>query len=128
MDFDDAVLRDIERRIEQQLAQAEQFRSRVEATTVTVESPGGEAIVTVNSSGGLEGLELTDEAMRLPRDELAQVILMTSRQAQVRLAERMAELAAGIYGAGSETADFISSAYAEQLPSPAEEVDRGGGR
>lgn len=118
MEFGDAMLRDVERRLEWQMEQAEQLKSRVEATTVTVESPGGEAAVTVDSSGGFADLRLTDRALRLGPDELAGVILSTSRMAQAQLAERVGELVNGLYGEGSQTATFISDVYAEQFPSP----------
>ncbi len=125
MDFGDAMLRDAERRLEWQLQQAEELQTRVEATSVTVESRGGEATVTVNSSGGLSDLTLTDRAMRLRPDELAAIILGTSRQAQAQLTQRMGELVGSLYGEGSATAEFVSGVYAEQYPpQPEDDSDR----
>lgn len=109
MDVGDGMLRDLEHRIEQQLAQAERFRAEVNRLTVTVESAGGEAVVTVDSSGGLTGLRLTDRALRLGPDGLARLLLDTSRRAQAHLAERMCELTGELYGAGSQTTEFVAT-------------------
>ncbi|MBL7258195.1 YbaB/EbfC family nucleoid-associated protein [Paractinoplanes lichenicola] len=114
---------DWERKVEQQTAMTTELSRRMQDTRATAESRGGEAVVTVDQSGGLAALELTDRAMRLSPEELSRTILETSRRAQARLAEQMTEIVTGLYGAGSDTAAFIGGAYAEQFPTPPEDDD-----
>ncbi|MCA2211827.1 YbaB/EbfC family nucleoid-associated protein [Jidongwangia harbinensis] len=112
------LITDWERRVGQQTALTTELSRRMQETTATAESPGGEAAVTVDHSGGLSGLRLGERAMRLPPGELAEIIVATSRRAQAVMAQRMAELVGGLYGADSDTAVFIAGAYAEQFPEP----------
>jgi hypothetical protein len=119
------VITDWERRVEQQTALTTELSRRMQETTATAESRGGEAVVTVDHSGGLTGLRISDRAMRLTAAELAELILATSRRAQAEMARRMTELAQGIYGAGSETASFIAGAYTAQFPEPAGDDEDG---
>jgi DNA-binding protein YbaB len=117
-------LADWERRVEQQTALTAELSERMERTRATAESRGGEAVVTVDSSGGLAELRLTDRAMRLSADELAAVILDTSRRAQAKMAQQVSDLVSSMYGASSETAYFISNAYSRQFPEPPEDEER----
>lgn len=115
------MLADWERRVQQQTALTTELSQRIEQTTVTVESRGGEVSVTVDSSGGLANLRLDPKATRLPAADLAALILDTSRRAQATLADRVAEVASRVYGAGSETAAFIGGVYTRQFPAQAEQ-------
>ncbi|WP_211277719.1 YbaB/EbfC family nucleoid-associated protein [Couchioplanes caeruleus] len=108
--------------------QAERARSlshRIEQASMTVESAGGEVRVTVDSTGGLAGLRFHASARNLPQDRLAELVLSTSRRAQAELAKSMDKVVAELYGAGSDTARFVTSAYADRFPSePDEDGDR----
>ncbi|GAA0471059.1 hypothetical protein Ade02nite_34370 [Paractinoplanes deccanensis] len=108
-------------RIEQQTSLTTELSERLQRVTGFAESPGGDATVTVDHSGGLADLRLSDRAMRLPAAELAGVIMATSRQAQAVLARRVAELVGGMYGSDSATATFIGGTYAAQFPEPADD-------
>lgn len=121
------LLADWRWRIQQQTESTLELSSRMRQVDATAASPGGDVTVTVDHSGGLSALTLTDEAMRLYPDELAQLIMDTARRAQSRLAENMAELVAGIYGSDSATTSFIADTYAEQFPasSPDDRRERG---
>jgi hypothetical protein len=113
-----------ERRVAQQTALTTELSERMKRNTATVESRGGEAVVTVDSSGGLAGLRLDERAMRLSPDELASIILDTSRRAQAKVAQQVTEIVNSMYGASSETAYFISNAYHQQFPEPPEDEER----
>ncbi|MDI6103477.1 YbaB/EbfC family nucleoid-associated protein, partial [Actinoplanes sp. NEAU-A12] len=91
---------------------------RMKQIDATAESPDGDVTVTVDHAGGLNALTLTDDAMRRAPEDLAHLILATTRQAQSRLAEDMSELVRGIYGADSATTSFVADAYAKQFPAP----------
>ncbi|GAB1688679.1 YbaB/EbfC family nucleoid-associated protein [Krasilnikovia sp. M28-CT-15] len=114
----DDVVDDWARRIEQQTALTTELSERLQGSKASAESPGGEATVTVDHSGGLADLRLSARAMQLSPDELAEIILATSRRAQAKLAQQVTDLVSGLYGAGSETAAFIGGTYAAQFPEP----------
>ena len=117
----EGVLADWQRRVEQQSTLTTELSTRLQAVTASAESPGSEAVVTVDQSGGLAGLRLSDRAMRLSPVELADVILAASRRAQARLAQQVTDLVAVLYGSGSDTAAFIGGTYAAQFPEPDDE-------
>ena len=120
----EGMLVDWQRRVEQQTALTTELSQRMEQNRATVESRGGEAVVTVDSSGGMAELRLSNQAMRLSADELASIILDTSRRAQAKMAQQMVAVVSSLYGAGSETAAFIGDAYTKQFPEPPEDEER----
>ena len=122
LDPEDAIAGWAER-IEQQTALTTELSERLQQAAGSAESPGGEAVVTVDHSGGLAQLRLSERAMRLPAVELAEIILATSRQAQAVLARRVSELVGELYGAESETAAFVGGTYAAQFPEPVKDED-----
>ena len=77
--------------------------------------------MTVDHSGGLADLRLSERAMRLSPSDLGETILATSRRAQATLAQQVADVVGSLYGAGSETAAFIGKTYSDQFPEPDDE-------
>jgi DNA-binding protein YbaB len=112
----DDWLRSFERQAQEHVERATELSRRLQESSVTVESPRGEVRLTVDSTGGLSSLDFGREARDLPLDELAALVLRTSRRAQARLAETVSEAATRLYGGGSETAAFLGSTYAERFP------------
>lgn len=109
---------------EQQAQVGLELSRRMREVSATAESAEGEIVVGVDHSGGMTGLTLTANAMRLSADDLAETILATSRRAQAQMAEKMAELVTGIYGSDSATAAFIGGTYAEQFPALPDDDER----
>ncbi len=118
------MLADWEHRIARQTAMTSELSQRLEETSASVEATDGVATVTVDSSGGMTELRLSDQAMRLPASELASVILDTNRRAQAKMARQMVDVVSGLYGAGSETASFIGGVYTDRFPQPPEDEER----
>ncbi|MGI5213082.1 YbaB/EbfC family nucleoid-associated protein [Plantactinospora sp. CA-290183] len=114
---------DWERRVEQQTMLTAELSERMEQNQASVESRGGEAVVTVDSSGGMIALRLSERAMRLSARELAETVLDTNKRAQAKMAQQMADLVGSLYGPGSETASFISGVYTRQFPEPPEDEE-----
>src|SRR5689334_9411234 len=100
----DDLLRSFELRAEEQAAQARRLSARIEQSTATAESTGGEVTVTVDSTGGLAALRFGAAAERLPLDRLAALVLETSRRAQAEIAKQVGDLVSDTYGLGSPTA------------------------
>lgn len=115
MEPEDAVA-DWAARVERQSALTMDLSERLQQARASAESRGGEVVVTVDHSGGLADLRLSERAMRLLPSALSEIILATSRRAQATLAQQVADVVASLYGAGSETAAFIGEAYSKQFP------------
>lgn len=81
---------------EQQADRTRELTEYLERTTTAVASPRGEVLVTVDATGGLAGLQLRPEAGALPLDQLAALVMSTSKLAQVRMAEHVAGLVADL--------------------------------
>ena len=113
------LLRSFELRATEQAERAHRLSERLQAKSITVESPGGEVRLTVDSTGGLSALDFGSAARGLALERLAEVVLQTSRRAQAKLAESMGELVSQVYGSGSPTATFVAQAYADRFPAPA---------
>lgn len=119
----DDWLRTFERQAQEQVERATELSRRLQQSTVTLSSAHGEVRLTVDSSGGLTALDFGRDAADLPLDELAALVLRTSRRAQARLAETVSEAAAQLYGNGSETAAFLGSTYNDRFPRSDEDED-----
>lgn len=119
------MIRSLEARVEEQKQRALQVSAELEAAAVTLRSPGGEVTVRVDSTGGLADLRFHPESDALSRDELARLVLATSRRAQSGLAERVSAIVSGTYGGGSDTAAFITDAYASRYPAVDEDEEQG---
>jgi hypothetical protein len=128
MTMPDDWIRSFELQAEAQVARSLELSRRLEANMVSAASPEGEVQLTVDSSGGLASITFGPEARDLSLDELASLVLRTSRRAQTQLAKSMGEVASEVYGRGSETASFLSSTYAERFPEPVEDEDDEGRR
>ena len=119
----DEVVRSLEAHVEAQTQRALQLSAELESAEVSVRSPNGEVTVRVNSAGGLAGLEFHAGSDALSRNELAELVLATSRKAQARLAQRVGELVSGMYGASSSTTAFVTEAYTKKYPEPDDESE-----
>lgn len=117
------VLRSLQARVDAQTQRALQLSAALEAAEITVRSIDGAVSVRVNSAGGLADLQIHPEADGLSRDELASLVLATSRRAQARLADRVGELVSSMYGADSSTAAFVTGAYTSRYPEPDDEPE-----
>ncbi|MEV4351150.1 YbaB/EbfC family nucleoid-associated protein [Actinoplanes sp. NPDC049596] len=111
---------DWELRVEEQARRTQRLSESIERSTSSAESPGGEVVVTVDSTGGLAGLRFRREAGDLPLDRLDELVLATSKRAQARMAEQVSDLVEQLYGSGSGTAQFIRTAYSERFAGEAE--------
>src|SRR5262245_37144760 len=109
--------------IKEQAAQAKEFSQRASSITVTARDPDGVVEVTVDSSGGVVNLKLTDKVRTRPAYESSEKVMATLRRAQAQMAQQMAQTAAEVMGAESETAQAISNTYASRFPMPGEDYD-----
>jgi DNA-binding protein YbaB len=97
-------------------AAAQSLSDRVAGLSVSATDWERTITVTVNGSGAMTDLRLTQEAARLDMDQLAAEILRTMRRAQSSLAERVAAIAAETVGTDSETGRAVVSSFESRFP------------
>jgi hypothetical protein len=88
------------KRIDDIATRANEAGARLRQAGQTATSPRGEVTVTVGAGGALADLTLTPAARRLESDELARLILDTTRRARYAVGAQMAGIATECFGAG----------------------------
>ena len=113
-----ARLREIARQAERRTRQFARVRDDIRALTVTEQSARGAVRVTVQASGALSDLRMTDEVGRMRPDQIAAEVMACIRKAQARLAERVRDVVAENVPGGDPAAQRIVDQYREQFPEP----------
>ena len=109
---------------QRRLAAYRELRVALAAMAVTVRSPEGCVEVTVCPGGAVTGLRLSDGALRLGADGLAQAVLATVGQAQARLARRLARRARAHLGERYDVLPVMAGRL-PAVPCPADTAVRG---
>ena len=89
-----------DKRLTEIATRAKEAGERVRQVGGTVTSPRGEVEVRVGASGVLEDLTLTPAARTLESDELARLILDTTRKARHAVSAQIAGISTEYLGAG----------------------------
>jgi YbaB/EbfC DNA-binding family len=110
-------LADYDERLTHAARTAQEASARLRQVGGKAVSPRGEATVTVSASGALEDLTLTPAARALEVDQLARLILDTTRQAQRAVGAQVVDIMTEYFGEGTAL-DMVK----QNLP-PAAEVD-----
>jgi DNA-binding protein YbaB len=93
-------LADYDKRIAEVATRAKEAGTRLRQVCGTATSPRGEVTVRVNAGGALEDLTLTPAARTLESDELARLILDTTRKAQHAVSVQTAGISTEYFGDG----------------------------
>lgn len=102
-------------RIDKLAADTQAMSARLREVRVTASDPGGMAEVTVDSTGALADLRLTDRIQRVPPAVVAQAIMATLGVARGRLADRSQEIIAETVGAESAAGRAIAENLGRHL-------------
>lgn len=102
-------------RIDQLAAETEAMRRRLGELRVTASDPNGLSEVSVDSTGSMVGLRLTDRIGRVPPDVVAQTIMATLGEARNKLADQSKEVIAETVGTESAAARAISESVDRHL-------------
>ncbi|HEU0088651.1 MAG TPA: YbaB/EbfC family nucleoid-associated protein [Pseudonocardiaceae bacterium] len=113
-------LRDYQARGEAMVRRSQEFQEQVQDLSETVTSRDGAVTVTVGASGALQDLAFSARIRQLPEVELARLIVQTAREAQHRVAHRVAALVEPVTGE-TEALAFLRG----QLP-PLDDEQRDG--
>jgi len=89
-----------QKRLTDVAARANEAGDRLRQVGGTATSPRGEVTVTVGAGGALADLTLTPSARTLESDELARLILDTTRRARLAVGAQLAGITTGCFGAG----------------------------
>jgi DNA-binding protein YbaB len=117
LDAADRWIDDWESTIQRRAAQAKALSERAAGMTATARSTDGVVEVTVDSSGAVTRLQLSERIRSRPAHETSDEILAVMRAAQAQLARQMAE-AADEVGAG-DIGRTIAASYADRFTPPA---------
>lgn len=115
------MLAGFQQQIEAKMRQAQQMQEAATAVQVSSSNRDGSVTVTVDHSGNMADLRLTDAAMRKRPDEASSEILSTLRSAQSQLTERMREVMEPVVGDDSETLNAVLGGFRERFPEPDDE-------
>ena len=112
--------------LKERAAQAKSFADQGAGVTVTARDPDGIVEVTVDSTGAVTALNLSERIRKQPAVEVADLILATMRKAQAQLSRRMAEVAAETMGGDSDVTRAVVASYEKRFPAtPPEEQNHG---
>src|SRR5262245_49639836 len=120
-------------RIDKLATDTKAMSDQLQDVRVTAADPGGLAEVTVDSTGALLDLKLTERIQRTDPAVVAQAIMGTLRDAKNKVADRSQEIIAETMGTESAAARAIADSVDRQLrvpgdddevaPEPAEDDD-----
>lgn len=107
--------------IEAKVRQAQQLREAATAVRTSATSKDGSITTTVDHSGNLVDLKLTDAALRKRPDEVSAEILSTVRAAQSQLTDRMRDVMQPVVGDDSETMGAVLTGFRERFGEASQE-------
>lgn len=102
-------------RIDKLATDTQAMSDRLQGLRITVSDPTGLAEVTIDSTGALVDLRLTDRIQRADPAAVAQTIMATLRAARSELADRSQEIIADTVGTESPAARAIADSVGRQL-------------
>lgn len=111
-------LHQLAQRAEQRTRQFAQVREQIDGLTVSERSPDGAVRVTVQASGALSDLTLTDAASRLRPDQIATEVMRCIRSAQSRIADRVGTVVAENVSPDDPAGQHIVGRFRDQFPEP----------
>lgn len=107
----DAMLANFRRQIDEKLQQADRMETAAAEIRVIGTSPDSSVRVTVDNTGNLTDLQLTQDALGRTPEEVSGLIVATLRQAQAGIADQVKEAMEPMLGADSQTMDMLMSGY-----------------
>lgn len=104
-------------RIDKLAADTQAMSERLQEVRVTASDPNGLTEVTIDSTGALVDLRLTDRMQRTSPDVVARTIMATLGEAKNKLADRSQEIIADTVGTESPAARAIADSVGQHLRS-----------
>jgi DNA-binding protein YbaB len=121
-------------RIEEQIAEAQErarraseVRQQIDAVRGSATSPRRELTVTVDASGRLVAVDVTEDALRLSPRDLGRLVVETANAAQRQAGAKAVEVASDAFGAESGIVAHLRDEV-EKPPPAAADGSSGGSR
>jgi DNA-binding protein YbaB len=111
-------------KIDQLAADTQAMSDRMQELRVTVSDPNHMVTVTVDSSGSLLDLQLTERSRRVELQHVSQTIMDTIRDAKAQVAERAKEIIESTLGGESAAGRAIAERVRSQLMPPIDPKER----
>jgi DNA-binding protein YbaB len=111
-------------KIDQLAADTQAMSDQMEALRVTVSDPNHMVTVTVDSSGSLLDIQLTERSRRVELQHVSQTIMETIRDAKAQVAERAKEIIESTLGGESAAGRAIAERVRNQLMPPIDPEER----
>jgi DNA-binding protein YbaB len=107
-------------RIEQLAADTKAMSDQMQELRVTVSDPNHMVSVTVDSTGNLLDIQLTERSRRVELSHVSQTIMDTIREAKTQVAEQAKEIIESTLGGESAAGRAIAERVRNQLLPPIE--------
>jgi DNA-binding protein YbaB len=111
-------------KIDQLAADTQAMSDQMQALRVTVSDPNHMVTVTVDSSGSLLDIQLTERSRRVELQHVSQTIMETIRDAKAQVAERAKEIIESTLGGESAAGRAIAERVRNQLMPPIDPEER----
>ncbi|MBO3735609.1 YbaB/EbfC family nucleoid-associated protein [Glycomyces niveus] len=111
-------------KIDQLAADTQAMSDRMQELRVTVSDPNYMVTVTVDSTGNLLDLQLTERSRRVELQHVSQTIMQTIRTAKAQVAEQAKEIIESTLGEDSAAGRAIAERVRNQLMPPVEPEER----
>ncbi|BCY06312.1 YbaB/EbfC family nucleoid-associated protein [Actinoplanes sp. L3-i22] len=110
--------------VDAQASRTVELSRRVVTLTGTASSRDGSITAVVGSSGQLQSLIISDQALQTTGAELSRKIMALTRQAQAQLPEQVTEQVRRTVGLDTETGQAVIHSYEARFPAPPDEQPR----
>ncbi|KAA2262662.1 YbaB/EbfC family nucleoid-associated protein [Solihabitans fulvus] len=108
-------------RVAERAQRFKETQRAVSAISVTESAAGGAIRVTVNSSGNLSDIALSDDTQRMSPATVAKQLMSCVQRAQAKLAGRVQEAMAQVAAHDPASAAAVVDRYQQRFPEPAED-------
>ncbi len=113
-------LTDWAKNLERKAAQYNELKGRLDAVSVSAQSPDGVARVTVDANGVPTELTITERGRGVDPAQLSHTLTQTLRQAQAKLREQVTQLTMATVGDDAAGQDIVDN-YRERFTEPVRE-------
>ena len=113
-----AYLQSWKEKADQAAARANAMAEQLQRLRITAKDDNGLAEVTIDSSGVLLDLQLTDRIQRYSPDAVARAVMSALREARQKAARQAHDIAVETMGPGSLSARTIAERMRQQLERP----------
>src|SRR6185436_18544864 len=107
---------DWERSLQEQAAKAKTFADRGATITATATDKDRVVEVTVDASGAVTGLNLSERIRKMAAHEVGDLILSVMRKAQAQLFQQNAQVATETMGEDSQVGRSVVASYEQRFP------------